>query len=178
MVDSMPVENDTRTRDSQDEIRRVQEQQLQQQAEEARERKAQEAASDPASRPNEVNPADDPNKVQTDDMNTRELQQQDLAAQDIQAQIQAQTVAQANQAREISGADKAADAVSTASKQQDRGEEWRSFAAKESSGKLPPSVEEQVAAQNRQNTNDEAQKQINMRDLLAQLQIKGGKIDA
>jgi len=171
----MKIDKDARVHDQQESIRKIQEYQLQQEAQqraavEQQQRQQIEQSSDVGGAGQDASQLDTQN--QQIDEASRERQ-----AQDVQAQIQNQEVAQVNESREASGAERSDEAVDVANVQQDRGEAWQTFAADQAQDAIPPSVEEQ-AAQDRADAQQQEQQQINMRDLINQMAIQSGKINA
>lgn len=177
----MSVNNDIRIQQNQDELRRMQEAQEQQEAQlraqqERDATQAQQAAADLQ-----------PDRVNTEDMDAKAAEDpEDLAAQgiahrDVQAQVQAQEVAAADEshavADAISGAEKSERATELASTQQDRGEQWGSFNAQERELKLPPTPEQQ-AAMAQKDGQDEQQKLQSLRDIMNAQKIQSGRFDA
>lgn len=172
----MAIENDPKIRDRNEQVRQVQEYaerqarlQEEQDRQQAPERLQAQAGAEVAAQPSETEAQQAERDVEAE---------REIEAQDVQAQIQAQEVAQVNESREASGQELSDDAVEAASAQQDRGEQWQSFSADEAREKaIPPSIEDQ-AAQERQEAQQREQQQINVGDLMKQMSIQGGKIDA
>lgn len=77
-------------------------------------------------------------------------------------------------ASRVTGEQKHSEAVATASKQQDAGENWQGFAAVREARELPPSVEDM--AQQRGERGDEDPDKIQARDLQNELAVRNKQI--
>ena len=153
-------DDDNKTSSRMDTIRHIQEYQ----AEQARMDQAAEQQRLDAQR---VDTTQDPNEI-----DASMVAQQDMDAQMLRGEADRQTV---EGIEEKSGMQRSDDATQQASAQQDRAEQWQSFAADDSKAEIPPSVEdlrnEDQAAEQRQE-----QERINMRELLNQMTIQSGQI--
>ena len=174
----MKIDNEGRSDEREAAIRRIQEYQAEQQASQA---------SDPQS----AGRADQVDEIKASQGDTQALEaaqddaQRAATATDTERQLQtliadAQRVAEAGEAGasgDATGNERSAEAVETASKQQDRAQAWQTFAADAPAAKIPPSVEAQAADQQAEAQRQEQQR-INVGDLLNQMAIQGGKINA
>lgn len=169
----MAIENDLKTQDRTDEIRRIQlyaEQQAQLQAAQNLqiEQQAQALASDDKA----------PDKIAVTGQQQSDEAARERNAHDIQAQIQTQEVTKVNETQATSGQDLTDKAVDTANVQQDRGQAWDAFAADSNNTTvIPPSVDD-LAADGGQDAQQRDQQTIAVADLINQMAIQSGKIGA
>jgi hypothetical protein len=96
--------------------------------------------------------------------------------QDVQSGVQAHEVARIEQTHEqVTGAERAAEAVDAASKQQDRGENWHKFAT-EQDRTVPQSVQEIAAEQQKAEIQREEAEKISVRDFQNDMAVRRGMI--
>jgi len=174
----MKIDNDSRG-DGSETIRKIQEYQEQQQQQVRSQEQQQLRQQQEQLQTGDADPTKDSTQLESDPGQQQLLEevQREQAAGDIQAQIQNQQVAEVNESREASGIERSDEAVDVANVQQDRGEAWQDFASEESVNEIPPSVEANAADTQAEAQREEQQK-INMQDVLNQMAIQSGKINA
>lgn len=174
----MKIENDSRA-DSSATIRKIQEyQELQQQQLRSQEQQQLRQQQEQL-QTQDADPTKDSTQLESDPQQQQALEelQREQAAVDIQAQIQNYQVAEVNESREISGIERSDEAVDVSSLQQDRGEAWQDFSSDDSVNEIPPSVEANATDSQAEAQREEQQK-INVQDVLNQMAIQSGKINA